>query len=116
MFKEHVRKNYRECCSKEDYFNIRRDFAAYKKEKPEEWKKEFDSLIYKPNPFAKIILGTSREKYTNFGKLILTQDKFNLNHYLLIPNDLKYFNALTWQKEDIPLLLEMRRLVNKYMS
>ena len=114
MFKEIIRKNYNECRTKEDFFKIRQDLKNYTYKK---FRSEFDSLIFKYNPLANIVLGKSREKFViDFGKFMLTVDRYDANHYLMIPKDLTYFNVLTLTKEDIPMLLEMKRLTEKHLG
>lgn len=113
MFKDYIKENYKECCNRETFFKIRRDLENYDKEK---FQKELVLLSYKNNPLAKIVLGTSREKYVDYGKYILTQDRYDGKHYLMIPKDLKYFNVLTLKKEDVVMLNEMKNLVFKHLS
>jgi hypothetical protein len=119
MFKEYVRKNYRQCCTKEDFFNIRRDLQNYENYEnygKEAFQEELNSLSIKPNALANIVLGKSREKYVDYGKFILSVDRYDSNHYLLIPKDLKYLNALTLKFEDIHMLDEMKKLIYKYLG
>lgn len=113
MIKTLLREKYKQCCTREDFFNMRQEL---KNCNLEVFEKEMDMLKLKSNPLAKIVLGKSLEKYVDFGKLILTVDKFDKTHYLLIPKDLSYFNVLTLKKEDIPLLQDMKAIIKKHVG
>lgn len=110
MFKTFVRNNYKEICSRKNFLEIREDLKKF------DFDSELSLLKKRNNPLIKIVEGKSMEKYVDFGKMILTVDKFDKNHFLLIPKDLSYFNVLNMSALDIPLLQEMKNIVKKHVE
>ncbi len=113
MIKALLREKYKQCCTRNDFFNMRQELKNFNLDV---FEKEMDMLKLKSNPLAKIVLGRSMEKSVDFGKLILTVDRYDKNHYLLIPKDLSYFNVLTMKKEDVQLLQDMKAIVKKHVG
>ena len=110
MFKTFVRNNYKEICSRKNFLEIRSDLKKF------DFEEELALLKKRNNPLIKIVQGKSTERYVDFGNLILTVDKFDKNHFLLIPKDLSYFNVLNMTAADIPLLEEMKNIVRKHVE
>ena len=110
MFKAFVRNKYKEICSRKNFLEIREDLKKFN------FDEELTVLKKRNNPLIKIVQGKSMEKYVDFGKLVLTVDKFDKNHFLLIPKDLSYFNVLNMSSSDIPLLQEMKNIVKKHVE
>jgi hypothetical protein len=110
MFKIFVRNKYKEICTRKNFLEIREDLKNFS------FNEELTLLKKRNNPLIKIVQGKSNDKYVDFGKLILTVDKFDKNHFLLIPKDLSYFNVLNMSLKDIPLLQDMKSLVSKHVG
>ena len=110
MFKTFVRNKYKEICSRKNFLEIRADFKTF------EFEEELNLLKKKRNPLVNIVQGKSTDKYVDFGKLILTVDKYDKNHFLLIPKDLSYFNVLNMTAANIPFLQDMKNIVKKHIE
>ena len=110
MFKAFVRNKYKEICSRKNFLEIREDLKKFN------FDEELTVLKKRNNPLINIVQGKSMEKYVDFGKLMLTVDKFDKNHFLLIPKDLSYFNVLNMSSSDIPLLQDMKNIVKKHVE
>jgi len=113
MFAKYIKEKYKDCYTKETFYNIRKDLEKHDKEL---FSKELEFLNERYNPLANIVLNKSRDKYVDYGNFILTQDKYNKMHFLLIPKNLSYFNVLTLKKEDIVMLNEMKKLIFKHLG
>ena len=112
MFKTFVRNKYKEICSRKNFLEIRADLKNFEFE----FEEELNLLKKRRNPLVNIVQGKSTDKYVDFGKLILTVDKYDKNHFLLIPKDLSYFNVLNMSAADIPFLQDMKNIVKKHIE
>ena len=111
MFKKIIRRQFDGCNTTEDYLKIRRILRE------SDFEKELKALKNKVNVFDKMILGRNKDQFIDYPKFILTRDRFDAKeHYLLIPKNRDYFNILTLQKSDIPMLEEMKQLVSTEIS
>lgn len=110
-FKELIREKYKKICSRADFINIRKELRRFDRR---DFEKELNELKQKKNPFLNIIRGNSKEFSLDLGKYILIRDHAD-DHYLLLPKDTSYFNILTLEERDIPMLQEMKDVVNKYL-
>ena len=116
MFKKNIKEKYDGCNTRELFLNIRRELKDGSKYGNGDGK-ELESLKKKINVFDRMILGTSKDKYIDYGNFILTRDRFDIKeHYLLIPKDISYFNVLTLEKKDIPMLEDMKKLVKRILN
>jgi hypothetical protein len=105
MFKKSILDNFYGCCSKDDFCNIRKELKKYGEEKLK------GELEVKEDPFSDMVLGKSKEIYFDCGDFILTCDRYNSNHKLLIPKNLSYINVIFLKKEDIPVLEKMKETI-----
>ena len=112
MFKTFVRNKYKEICTRKNFLEIRADLKKFQFE----FEEELNLLKKRRNPLVNIVQGKSPDKYVDFGKLILTVDKYDKNHFLLIPKDLSYFNVLNMTAADIPFLQDMKNIVKKHIE
>jgi diadenosine tetraphosphate (Ap4A) HIT family hydrolase len=117
MFKDIAKYKFKKISCREDFYRIKKEYYKYGREN---FKRETQEVFSKENAFSKMINQTSREKYSYLTidemKFILTEDKYSKNHYLLIPNNIKYTNILTFEKEDLDVLYGMKKIIHKYFS
>ena len=106
----------------EDYIKIRNTLQEYGLDKfylEMEKEKIFINgyINTRNNPFAKMILNRSNEKFFECQDFILTSSLHNTYHKLLIPKKLEwyYFNILTLTKEEIPILKRMKFIALTYV-
>jgi len=118
MFKKKIKEKYDACNTRELFLKIRKELKNFN------FKKELEFLKKKINVFDRMILGidksktgSSKDKYVNYGNYILTYDRFDVKqHYLLIPKDISYFNVLTLKKEDISMLIDMKKVIKENLG
>jgi hypothetical protein len=108
MFKRKIKERFKGCYTREDFLKIRRELKNFGEDN---FKKEYNLISSKYNPFIKLILGKTRDNCIDYDDFILTPDRDHKDHYLLLPKDTSYFNILTLTKKDIPMLKNMKEII-----
>ena len=113
MFKKHIKERFKGCCTREDFLKIRRELKNFDEEI---FKKEYEIISSKYNPFIKLILGKTKDICIDHGDFVLTPDRDHKDHSLLLPKDTSYFNILTMTKKDLPMLKNMKEIIKNNLG